>query len=225
MLANRLRLASINNGIPSDYIAYFTMAGNTDDEAGNYTLTLYNSVVQNPDHLDFDGLNNYGQCDRFAFNDNEFTIVMRFRFDAKDDLDGDWILSSQSTDTGTGAEWEISRHPSDNSGVMRLRCVNSSSVYYAAYGGSVSNGVWYTMAFRFSGSEVDVIDASDFHTPTSFSGAMNTGSGHTRFAARGWTAIASDTCSNVDISTTIAYSRALNDAEVSSVINFIEAGV
>ena len=217
MRSHRMRGLAGNSVIPQDYIAYWDMAGNALDETGNYDISLFNGPVQNADHVNFDGFDDRGECARLAFNNNAFIIVSRFRLDSLDTANGDWLINSRSAASGSENEWQILV---DSSGTLRFGISNTSAASFTADGPAITTGTWYTFAFRFTGSAIEIHEASGLFDSVATSGNINTGALVTTWAKRGWSSV----WANVDISRTIAYDYALSPGDIPSVIDLIENG-
>lgn len=229
MLGARLRAAAYRESggeaAPTDYIARWDMAGDSTDETGNYDITLYGGAVQNSDHVDFDGNNDYGQCSRLAFNNNEFTIAIEVRFDSIDS-DGVWIANSRSSTSGAGVEWQIFMRPPGSLGQhISLGVNNTSGVSHTASQiATAATDTKYVIVARFTGTAVELFIDDVLQESSAFSGSMNTGSAHTQFAKRGWSAAVDEACGPMDQFRGVAYDRALTLAELAPVVDKIKNG-
>ncbi|WP_417534213.1 LamG-like jellyroll fold domain-containing protein [Marinobacterium stanieri] len=206
-----------------DYIARWDMAGESTDETGSYDITRYGGAVQNSDHVYYNGNNGYGQCARLAFNDNQFTIVIKFNLPTIDS-DGTWIANSRSSASGSGNEWDIAVYPPSYGNAILMSASNTSGVGYIAEGPTLSTGVDYVFAFVLTGTNIEIYDSGVLVGSAAFSGLMNTGSAHTQFAKRGWSSVASTSCGEMDQSRGVAYDRALTSGEIVAVTEKIKNG-
>ena len=225
MIPGSLNTMMMGVGIPQDYIALWLMAGDSTDETGSYDITLNGGAVQNSDYVDYDGVNDYGQSGRLAFNSNEFTIVMRVMFNAMDTTEGLWIANSRSASSGAAKEWQF--YLSLNSlSYPKLTVIDSETGtnQEATWNFTPSLAVWYVFSLRFTGSDIEIYEGNSLVASTSFVGTMNTGSSHTQFAKRGWDTVAPRAYGNINQSRSIAYDRALSVSELTSVISLIDTG-
>lgn len=207
---------------PTDYIAYWKMAGDATDETGNYNITLNGGAVQNSDHVDYDGTNDYGQCARLAFNSNAFTIVMRISFDTIDATNGCWIVNSRSGTTGSLQEFQVQTF-----GTLAANVFTTGTAYAAAGATTLSAGLVYVIAIRYDGAggilevfvdDPETADGSD----SGGSGLMYTGSAHTQFAKRGWESPSANACGEMDQSRTVVYDYSVTDTELAAIFTAIE---
>ena len=229
MLHHRLRAASGaresgGGGVPMDYIARWDMNNDSTDETGNYNITLYGDATQNTDSISYAVFCLYGQCSRLAFNDNEFTIILKFKAGSIDQSTGLWVACSRSNNTGIGYEWQILIYPPVSGNSILLSIKNSIGAEFLTTGPTITPGTVYTFAFRFTGEYVEIYDDTGaLVAKTACTGTMNTGSLHTQFAKRGWED-ASASFGEMDQYRGVAYDYALNGAELTSAIDKIKNG-
>jgi len=211
--------------VPMDYIARWDMNGDSADETGNYNITLYGGATQNADSVSYDGINDYGQCSRLAFNNNQFTIVQKFKAGPIDQSNGLWIACSRTTATGTRNEWEVAVYPPNFDDSLLFVVTNTAGASTIVEGPTITSGTVYTFAFRFTGGHVEIYDDTGaLVAQAEFTGTMNTGSLHTRFAIQAWTSATVSSCGEMDQYRGVAYARALTASELPVVINKIKNG-
>ncbi len=216
MLATMLR-ASGGIAVPVDYIARWDMNSDATDETGNYDITLNGGAVQNSDHVDYDGVNDYGQCTRLALNSNAFTIVIRFRFDVVDATTAPVINSRSSNSVTSEMEFQLNRRssPSDQ---LAFSVWNSSSIFSVFSTTSILANTWYVYSLRFTGTNVELLNETTQEDSTAFTGSMNTGSLFTRFGE------VIGLYGNLDQSRGIVYDYSLSDSELSAAVNKVKNG-